>query len=277
MIMKKLLLLLALPFFFSLNSCELLTEEGGLTADKIVQGLKEALTIGADSASSSLSLTNGYYHGDVLHIKIPLPEEAENLRNLINQYSSITSYFNLDTEFENVVKAVNRAAEKAASDALPIFADAITDLTIENGLDILHGIVPETGGGGSDFDSTAATQYLKIKTYLDLTNLYAPHINAALDQDLGLGFSANDAWYTLTQAYNDALNSNVVQGIILASQFTSKPIVLPAAIETDLGVFSTQKALDGLFYMVGNEEKKIRKDPYQYLSDLLEEVFGSVL
>jgi hypothetical protein len=275
--MKKLLLLLTFPLILSLSSCELLNEEGGLTPEKIVQGLKEALTIGADSASSSLSITNGYYLGDAVHIKIPLPEEAENVRLLINEYSSITSYFNLDAEFENVVKAINRAAEKAASDALPIFADAVTDMSIENGLDILNGKVPGSAGGTTDFDSTAATEYLKIKTYTDLTNLYAPHISEALDQDLGLGFSANDAWKTLTKAYNDALNSSVVQGVIFASQFTSKPIVLPNAIETDLGVFSTQKALDGLFYMVGKEEKKIRKDPFQYLSDLLCEVFGSVM
>jgi hypothetical protein len=275
--MRKLLLLLAIPFVMSLNSCELLNENGGLTAEKIVQGLKEALTVGADSASGRLSIVNGYYKGDVVNVKIPLPEEAENVRQLINDYSAISSYFNLDAEFENVVKAVNRAAEKAAADAVPVFSSAITDLTIENGLDILNGIVPEGGGGTADFDSTAATKYLKMKTYVDLTALYAPHINAALDDDLGLGFSANEAWSTLTDAYNQTLNSSVVQTAITLSRYTSHPINLPDQIETDLGVFSTQKALDGLFYKVGQEERKIRRDPYQYVNDLLIEVFGSVL
>jgi hypothetical protein len=114
-------------------------------------------------------------------------------------------------------------------------------------------------------------------TYNDLTSLYAPHITDALDEDLGLGFSANDAWNTLTSSYNEALNSTIVQSAILVSQWSNKPINLPAAIETDLGVFSTQKALNGLFHMVGEEEKKIRKDPYQYVSDILTEVFGSVM
>jgi len=274
--MKKLLLILGLPVLLGVSSCEL---ESGLSSDEIVEGLKKALTVGADSASTSLSKSNGYYLGDVVNIKIPLPEEAENVRNLINSYSSISSYFNLDAEFENVVKAVNRAAEKAAKDAVPIFANAITGLTIENGLDILNGIVPAGGGGTNtaDFDSTAATKFLQIKTYIPLTDLYAPYINSALDEDLGLGFSANDAWNLLTTNYNEALNSSTVQGIITVSQWTNNPINLPEAIETNLGVFSTQKALNGLFYMVSEEEKKIRRDPFQYVSEIIQRVFGSVM
>lgn len=275
--MRKLLLVLALPLTLFLNSCEFLPADNGLTTERIIQGLKEALTVGADSASGSLSVKNGYYLGDVVNIKIPLPEEAENVRQLINNYPTISTYFNLDAEFENVVMAVNRAAEKAASDAIPVFSNAITGLTIENGLDILNGIVPEGGGGSTEFDSTAATKYLKMKTYEDLTNLYAPHINAALDEDLGLGFSANDAWLTLTNAYNESLSSSAVQLAITISQLSDNPIELPDAIHTDLGVFSTQKALNGLFYKVGLEEKKIRNDPYQYVNDLLIEVFGSVI
>lgn len=259
------------------SSCETLSDTG-LTTSEIVEGLKKALTVGVDSASSSLSITNGYYLGDVVNIKIPLPDEAEQVRQLINSYSSISSYFNLDAQFENVVKAVNRAAEKAASQSMPVFSNAITSLTIENGLDILNGIVPSYGGNKTaEFDSTAATGYLKIQTYDSLTTMYSPYINDALDDDLGLGFSAVGAWNTLTSKYNTTLNSTAVQLAIAAAQFSGNPINLPAAIETDLGVFSTQKALNGLFYKVGIEEKKIRKNPFQYVSDIIQKVFGSVM
>jgi hypothetical protein len=267
----------ALSIVLTLSSCDLINTDNSLTTGEVVAGLKKALEIGADSASGSLSQHNGYYHGDILHVKIPLPPEAENVRQLITN-NDLAAYFNLDQKFENVIVAVNRAAEKAAKDATPIFGTAIKDLTISQGWDILNGIVPEDSGyKAADFDSTAATQFLKLETYDELTSLYAGPINAALDEDTELGFSAVDAWNTLTTSYNTTLNSNAVQAVIFASQFTSYPIHLPPAIETDLGVFSTQKALNGLFYMVGNEEKKIRKDPYQWAEDIIQKVFGSVL
>jgi hypothetical protein len=274
--MKNSGLIFLIPIFAIFTSCDLLNTNSSLTSDDIVAGLKKALEIGADSASGSLSKINGYYHGDIVNVKIPLPAEAEKVRQLITN-NNMAAYFNLDSKFEDVVMSVNRAAEKAAVDAVPVFGKAITDLSITQGLDILHGIVPaDSGIKAADFDSTAATQYLKLKTYNNLTSIYSPYINNALDDDLGLGFSAVQAWNTLTTTYNTTLNSTAVQAVILASKFTSHPINLPGAIETDLGVFSTQKALNGLFYMVGNEEKKIRKDPFQWAIDIIQKVFGSV-
>jgi Protein of unknown function (DUF4197) len=70
-------------------------------------------------------------------------------------------------------------------------------------------------------------------------------------------------------------NSGVITALYLA-ELSGHPISLPDNITTDLGVFSTQKALNGLFYMVGLEEKKIRKDPYQWAIDIIQRVFGSV-
>jgi hypothetical protein len=269
--------LLIIPLVLTLTSCELLNTDSSLTSNEVISGLKRALEIGADSASGSLKKFNGYYHGDIINVKIPLPTDAELIRQWITN-NNLAVYFNLDQKFEDVVIAVNRAAESAAAKAAPIFGDAIKDLTITQGWDILNGIAPKVNSTKSaDFDSTAATKYLKMETYDNLTSLYAPYINAALDKDLGLNFSANQAWIALTKAYNTTLNSSAVQAIILASKFTNHPIIIPNAIETDLGVFSTQKALNGLFYMVGNEEKKIRRDPYAWAEDIIQKVFGSVL
>jgi len=268
--MKKFGFPIIIFLLLGLSSCDLSNTNNSLTSDDIVAGLKKALEIGADSASVSLSKLNGYYHGDNLNVKIPLPPEAEQVRQLITN-NDLAAYFDLNGKFEDVIISVNRAAEKAATEAAPIFGNAIQDLTISKGLDILNGIVPDAGAKSAGFDSTAATEYLKLKTYNSLTNLYAPYINNALGQNLGLGFSATQAWTTLTTAYNNTLNNPAVQFAISLSN-----IDLPNSIDTDLGVFSTQKALNGLFYMVGNEEKKIRKDPYQWTVDIIRKVFGSV-
>lgn len=268
----KRIIIIAIGLTLILGSCEWLEDNTGLSEDEIVEGLKVALAIGADSSSAGLSVVNGYY-GNAL-VKIPLPEQANQVRNLIDQ-SGLNNVINLDIQFENVVKAVNRAAEDAAKDAAPIFKDAITDLSISQGLEILNGKIPNDAGTiavalkNTDFDSTAATGYLKGKTFNPLTDLYAPKINTALDKDLGLGFSAVDAWNALTTQYNNLMGQQAVQlAVTLAN------VDLPSSLNDDLGEFSTQKALDGLFYKVGEEEKKIRKNPFEWAIEILHRVFG---
>lgn len=274
--MKKIFISAVLGAMIAFSSCEMLDDSNSALSDAdIIEGLKTALNVGADSASGNLAKLNGYYNNPLL--KIPLPAEAEAVRNLINSNSEVASLsrtIGLEAKFEEVIMAVNRAAENAASEAAPIFKSAITNLTIADGWDILHGTVP-TATKSASFDSTAATLYLKNQTYDDLTSLYAPKINLALGKDLIGTTSATEAWTSLTSTYNDFFNNSAVKvAVFLAG------IDLPTSINTDLGAFSTQKALDGLFYKVGVEEKKIRKNPLQWASTLvgniLEKVFGSV-
>ena len=149
-------------------------------------------------------------------------------------------------------------------------------MTISQGWDILNGIVPsDSAAKSADFDSTAATEFFKIKTYGALTDLYAPKIDAVLDQDLGLGFSANQAWTTLRTNYNSAINTItgnwLTNSVLQATGYSLDPL------ETEsIGVFATEKALDGLFLKVGQEEKKIRKDPFQWAVDIIQRVFGYI-
>ena len=273
--MKKIrFLLLTVLLSLVIYSCELFdSDNGGLSTEEIINGLKTALEIGADSATNNLSALDGYYDNPL--VKIPLPEEAEYVRGLITD-NGLATYFNLDDEFEKVVRSINKAAEAAADSALPIFGDAITSMSISDGWSILNGTNPLDQSSSAEFDSTAATGYFKSVTYNPLTNLYAPKINNALDVDLGLGFSATDAWTTLTSSYNNTLNSSAVQAALLIAELSGNPIDLPDAIDDDLGEFCTHKALDGLFYMVGNEEKEIRKDPWAWTVDIIQKVFGEV-
>jgi hypothetical protein len=266
-----------------LSGCEWINESlpDGLTEEEIIEGLKTALNVGSDSASTNLSVTDGYYGNSL--VKIPLPPEAMEIRNKINGNATlawISSTIGLEDKFEDVIKTINRSAESAAKEAAPIFKDAITDLTLSQGLDILNGIVPsdKKSTQAESFDSTAATKYLSQKTYVPLTDLYAPKINAALDKDLVGGYSATETWESLTTKYNNFLSRPDVRAALTAAELLGKPIDLPASISTDLGEFSVRKALDGLFYMVGNEEIKIRRDPLAWaetvVGNILERVFG---
>ncbi len=267
--------LLALPF-----GCELLEEEGGLSTEEVVEGLKTALKVGTDSSTTALSALNGYY-GDIL-LKIPLPPEAEALRSKINSTPELKTIFNndlysLDDKFEDVVLAVNRAASDAASEAAPIFKDAITGMSVSDAWEILNGTNPASAKkSAGEFDSTAATNYFKAVTSVALTDLYAPKINNSLGKPVVGTVSATSAWESVTGTYNDAydyIDGNFITRLLI-SEYN-----LPAGINDDLGVFCTEKALNGLFYKVGEEEKEIRRDPLKWISttvgDILKKVFGS--
>ena len=287
--MKKWIFAITGALIISVFSCELLEDvEDGLSTEEVVEGLKTALEIGTDTATSVLGLSGGYL--DDLTVKIPLPDEAVAVQNLIKSNSTLNSVatsIGLHDKFDNVVIAVNHAAEKAAKEAAPIFKKSITNLTVEEGWDILNGIVP--GGdqvsyitdllkSSDDFDSTAATKYFKNETFDPLVGLYSPKIDTALDQDIeGLNITAYEAWNSLTSTYNTFLSNAVVQTTLTTAAFLGSPINLPGEINTDIGEFCTIKALNGLFLKVGNEEKKIRKDPYKWAVDIIQKVFGSIL
>jgi hypothetical protein len=266
--MKKLAVISFCLIAVCINSCEFLENtEDGLTIEEVIEGLKTALLVGTDTTVVKTSALDGYY-GDPL-IKIPLPEEAdviiENLDNQIFTTLGLTEL--IEQKLEDVVLSINRAAEDAASDAGPIFKEAITSLTIEDAWDILNGINPASGTKAEEFDSTAATAYLRSTTYDPLIQAFSPYIDAALDKDISvLGFSANDAWNSLTSLYNQAANSplDIFDNL--------KPV------NTDIGEFTVGKALDGLFLKVGEEEILIRRDPWAWVNekvgDILTKVFG---
>lgn len=138
---------------------------------------------------------------------------------------------------DKAILSVNRAAEDAAKSAAPIFVDAIKAMTIQDALGILQ---------GGDF---AATNYLKSKTTSPLTNAFKPVIDQSL-QKVG----ATKYWADVFSAYN---------------RFATNKI------NPDLSAYVTGRALDGIFYQVGLEEQKIRKDPVARVTDILKKVFGS--
>lgn len=215
-----------------------------LTEAEVVNGLKEALITGSNNASSILSSVDGYY-GDEL-VKILLPSEAS---VIIDNLSKIPGG---DKLVEDVILSINRAAEDAAKEVAPILINSIKSMTILDAFDILRGA------------DDAATQYLISTTRNDLYGLYKPKIRQSSEKEIIGGISAKDSWETLTAKWN--LFANSVAGRLAN--------VRPVNI--DLDDYLTNKALDGIFLKVQEEEKNIRQNVSARVSPLLQRVFGSL-
>ena len=142
----------------------------------------------------------------------------------------------LGAQVDDAILSMNRAAEDAAKSAAPIFINAIKQMSISDALGILQ---------GNDF---AATNYLKDKTTSALTEAFRPVIEKSLEK-----VNATKYWNTLFTTYN---------------KFSLQKV------NPDLTAYVTEKGLSGIFYQVGQEEQKIRKDPLARTSDLLKKVFA---
>ncbi|WP_109832363.1 DUF4197 domain-containing protein [Reichenbachiella versicolor] len=304
--MKKYFTLLILPFL--LASCDVLEDiinesSNGLSDEEIILGLKEALEVGTDNSVVSASAVNGYYKNEI--IKILLPTEVKKLQNTIETgslklsdvdelsgvskfigdvsipYSAIwDTYLTANSvegePFEDLIQAMNRGAESAATKAKPIFVNAIVNMSIVDGLNILQG------------DSTAATAYFQDNTSTALVSAFQPDVRSALEQTQALGIYEDvegvvnfmidedflidqlniDSFFE-TQAFKLAYSAAGIEPISISNYIG---VTLPESIDG----YATEKAVGGLFHLVGEEEKKIRKNPFAWASDIIEKVFSSV-
>lgn len=220
------------------------------TNEEAITAMKDALVEGISSASRNLSKTDAYYKNAAL--KIMLPKEADPIIQILTQIPGGQTLAN------DVVLRLNRTAESAAKYTVSIFASSIKGMTVTDGVKIVTG------------RRDAATQYLRDKCYDKLVSLYKPKVSKALDQPLVAGVSASTAWSTLVTNYNKygAIPNSVAR---LAGQSEPFP-----AVQVDLAQFATEKALDGLFVKIAEEEGKIRDNPFGYASDSIKKVFGSL-
>ncbi|HEV7330787.1 MAG TPA: DUF4197 domain-containing protein [Flavisolibacter sp.] len=200
---------------------------GSLSNEDIINGLKEALNVGAGNSTTKLSAVDGFFADAA--VKILLPEEAKKVEQKLRAIG-------LNKQVDNAILSMNRAAEDAAKSAAPIFINAIKGITIQDGVGILK---------GGDF---AATNYLKSKTLAQLTEAFRPVIEQSLQK-----VDATKHWNTLFTTYN---------------KFSAEKV------NPDLTAYVTEKAMTGIFYQVGQEEQKIRKDPVARTTDLLKKVFN---
>ena len=278
--MKKLIVLLILAVTFT--SCELLesVSTNGGNAD-IAAGLKEALTVGAQFASDELSAEAGYF-GDPVY-KILMPDEIQTAidgfkaieinvfglgtitgDDLYSTGSSFLGIKSLQDIEDDLVLGINRAAEEAASEAFPIFGNAITGITFADANEILF--------GGVD---NAATLYLMDNTFDELFTTYEPKISSAISVVQIGGSSVEDLYTDYVTEYNDILSTSIPTGLF-SSVSLGDLVGLDEIEEVDLSDFATEEGLNGLFARVEIEEANIRNNAAARITDLLAEVFGQL-
>ncbi|AUC77905.1 DUF4197 domain-containing protein [Nonlabens sp. MB-3u-79] len=201
---------------------------GALSQLDIGNGLRQALDQGIDKEVTKLMATDGFYKNDL--VKILLPEELQKVDNGLRRIG-------LSSVADEGLKLLNRAAEDATQKALPIFVEAVKDISFDDAKNILLG------------DQRAATSYLENKTQQALYAKFSPVIQNSLGK-----VGATDLWSTAITRYNSI-------------PFTNQ-------VNPDLTDYVTQKALEGVFKMISQEEIQIRNNLSSRGTDLLKRVFA---
>jgi hypothetical protein len=167
-------------------------------------------------------------------IRIGIPDDMEHLPTYIAKYG-------YQPQIDAFILSLNRAAEKGATKVAPLIAEAIRDTAFDDPRKILKG------------GDTSATDFFRGKSSEKLYNAFKPGIAAGM----------NEAG--VLRAYRE----------LLAKYDEESVLVFPVdEWQFDMEGYLTGKALDGLFAVMGDEEKKIRKEPAARTTDLLRKVFG---
>ena len=193
-------------------------------------GLKEALTQGAGKAVEVLGKQDGFLGNP--KVKIPLPESVQKVEGLMRG-------FGMGKQADELLTAMNRAAEAAVPQAKVLLVNSIKQMSVEDAKGILS--------GGED----SATQYFRRTTSGPLAEKFKPVVRNAM------------ARVKLAEKYD---------------QFAGKAAKFGLVREQDahLENYVTQKALDGLYLMIAEEEKAIRKNPAEAVGKLAKKVFGAL-
>jgi hypothetical protein len=147
--------------------------------------------------------------------------------------------FGMRRQADELVLTMNRAAEAAVPEAKQLLVDAVKTMSVQDAKGIL---------GGGD---TAATEYFQRSTRTQIGRRFLPIVKQATDR------------VGLAQQYNALAGQGVALGLVKEDQ---------ASIES----YVTQKALDGLYFMIGEQEKAFRQDPVGATSDIVRRVFGAL-
>lgn len=243
--MKKIILSLTMVAAVTLYSCDVLTDVAGdvmTDGGGVSNALTNADVISGLKEALMVGIKNGANKASITdgfmnNAKIKLPFPPE-----AQMVKEKALQLGLDGQVSKFELTLNRAAEEAAKEAAPIFVNAIKNMSVSDGFAILN---------GSD---NAATAFLKKNTTTALVSAFAPKVDAAISK-----VNLTKYWTPLTKAYN---TSNLLTG---------KPNV-----DTDLNRYVTERAITGLFSLVEEEEKSIRKDPAARVNDILKKVFSSL-
>lgn len=202
---------------------------GDLTDGEASAGLKTALEKGALAAVSLLGRKDGFLSNE--KVRIPLPGFLEDASKLLKTFGQ-------GKRVDELVTAMNRAAETAVPMAKDLLVGAVKSMSVTDAKKIL------TGG------DTSVTDFFAVKTRDPLGVQFLPVVTRATEK------------VSLASKYNRVASK--AAGIGLVSKDEAK-------IEN----YVTDKTLDGLYFVIGEEEKKIRRDPVGTGSAILAKVFGA--
>lgn len=201
---------------------------GSLSNADAASGLKDALTQGTAAAVSKLGATDGFLGN--AKVRIPLPDALKRVESGLR-------LLGMQRQADELVTAMNRAAEQAVPEAKALLVGAVRNMSLRDAKGILT---------GSD---TAATEYFRKTTSAQLTEKFLPIVTRVT------------AKVGLAEKYNNLAGQGAQFGLVDAKQ---------AKIEN----YVTQKALDGLFLMIAEQEQAIRKDPVGAATGMARKVFG---
>jgi Protein of unknown function (DUF4197) len=210
--------------------CAYSVELSQLTNQDAARGIKAALTTGASAAIGKLGVPGGFLNNP--KVKIPLPPA-------LDQVAKGMRMLGRGKDADELVAAMNQAAEQAVPQAKDLLTNAIKSMSIEDAKKIL------TGGDES------VTQFFRAKTAAPLALKFLPTVKQATDR------------VGLAQKYDQFAGQGAKLGLIKGDA---------ANIEQ----YVTDKALDGLYLMIGEEERAIRQNPLQAGSAIVSKVFGAL-
>lgn len=199
-----------------------------VTETDAASGIRLALERGAESAIAGLGKTDGFMGNPAVKIELPgYLKDGAKLLKMTGQGKQV----------DDLLLAMNRAAEAAVPAARPLLLNAVKSMSVEDALQIVK---------GSD---DSVTQFFAAKTREPLTAQFLPIVTQATQK------------VSLADKYNAVAGKGVGFGLVKSE-------------DANIQQYVTKRALDGLFLMIAEEERKIRKDPLASGSALLKKVFG---
>lgn len=223
--MNRYLPLSMLLAVFSAHALDL----SGIASGDAVTALRTALTQGSTKAVNQLGTENGFLGNP--EVKIPLPPNLRKAEKTLRK-------FGMGAQADELITAMNRAAEAAVPEAKTLLVDAVKSMSVQDAKAILS--------GGDD----AATQYFRTKTSDALFKKFKPTVTQAT------------AKVGVASTYNNYAGRAAKYGLLNAQ-------------DANLDDYVTNQTLDGLYKMIATEEKAIRKDPLGQTSKILQRVFGA--
>ncbi len=215
---------------------------GNLSQDQVVQGLKEALAKGLEKSVANLGHDGGFLTN--LNVKIPVPEKMQKVESILRTLKQ-------DQLVDDFVNTMNHAAEQAVPAAASVFADSLKQMSIDDAKSILAG------------PNDAATRYFQKTTQTNLYTRFYPIVQKATEKT---GVTSN---YKAVCEKANAGDSLGGFGSSLVGKVFDKDSL-------DIDAYVTNKALDGLFKLIADEELKIRQNPVARTTETLQKVFGAI-